>query len=97
MLKKAAAILVRLRAGSEARSEMSYTALARLHAAAGDPDAAFAVLQEYLASGLPPRLRAILPVLLALCERGDTARAMEVCLIIVPKHPPEAWTLSLQD
>ena len=45
--------------------ELAYTALARIAAAAGDGDAAFEATQQGLRAGVPARLRAFVPALLA--------------------------------
>jgi pentatricopeptide repeat protein len=59
-------------------NEMCYTALARLAAAAGDPDEAFNVVHGMLELGIAPRLRSFTPALAAYAQAGDVASAFDV-------------------
>ncbi|EFN56261.1 hypothetical protein CHLNCDRAFT_145111 [Chlorella variabilis] len=76
--------------GRLALNEMCYTAQARLAAADGDADRAFAVAQasraapspplppEMVAAGVAPKLRSFTPALIAYAEAGECAKAFEV-------------------
>lgn len=60
------------------RTEMTYTALARVEAAAGEPRRAFDVAKRLPAERLRPKLRTLAPALHAFCEAGDIDGALEV-------------------
>lgn len=59
-------------------SEMAFTALARMAAAAGKPHEALATAQELLRGPQTPRLRTFVPALKAFAACGDVAGAFEV-------------------
>ena len=69
--------------------ELAYTALARMAAATGDGDAALQASHEGLKAGVPARLRAFTPALLAYAVKGQIDRAFKVschaCLLPHPK------------
>ncbi|KAL4853023.1 Proteinaceous RNase P 2 [Chlorella vulgaris] len=72
--------------GARAPKEMSYTALARMAAAGGDADGAFALVQEMLAAGITPKLRSFTPALVAYAEAGNCDKAFEVDAAITAQH-----------
>ncbi|PSC70853.1 pentatricopeptide repeat [Micractinium conductrix] len=59
-------------------NEMCFTAMARLAAARGDADRAFALAQETLEHGIAPKLRSYSPALIAFAEAGNANKAFEV-------------------
>ena len=60
--------------------ELAYTALARMAAANGDGDAALEATQQGLKAGVPARLRAFVPALLAYAVAGQHEKAFKVCI-----------------
>ena len=60
------------------RTEMTYTALARVEAAAGEPRRAFDVAKRLPGERLRPKLRTLAPALHAFCLCGDIDGALEV-------------------
>ncbi len=52
-------------------TEVAYTSLARLAAAAGDGDAALVAARKVVAQGLTPRLRTFVPALMAFAADGQ--------------------------
>lgn len=52
-------------------TEVAYTSLARLAAAAGDGDAAFAAAKKVVEQSLIPRLRSFVPALVAYAAVGQ--------------------------
>ena len=66
---------------SEAKPlELAFTALARMAAANGDGDAALEATQQGLNAGVPARLRAFVPALLAYAVAGQHEKAFKVCI-----------------
>ncbi|KAL4527101.1 hypothetical protein Ndes2526A_g01506 [Nannochloris sp. 'desiccata'] len=59
-------------------NEICFTALARMEALAGNPDAALAIAVSIGEKGLLPRLRCFTPALVAYAEKGNAAKAFEV-------------------
>lgn len=59
--------------------ELAYTALARMAAANRDPDTALQAAEDGLRAGVPARLRAFAPALLAFAVAGDVDKAFQVC------------------
>jgi proteinaceous RNase P len=59
-------------------NEICFTALARMEALAGNPDAAFAIAVSIAEKGLMSRLRCFTPALVAYAENGNAAKAFEV-------------------
>jgi len=59
-------------------NEICFTALARMEALAGNPDAALAIAISIAEKGLFPRLRCFTPALVAYAEEGNAAKAFEV-------------------
>ena len=67
--------------GQKAKAmELAYTALARMAAASGDGDAAVQAAEEGLRAGVPARLRAFGPALLAYAVAGQVDKAFQVGL-----------------
>ena len=60
------------------RTEMTYTALARVEAAAGKPRQSFDVALRSSEERLRPKLRTFAPALHAFCASGDLSGANEV-------------------
>jgi proteinaceous RNase P len=60
------------------RTEMTYTALARVEAAAGKPRQSFDVALRSASERLRPKLRTFAPALHAFCAVGDLSGANEV-------------------
>ena len=60
------------------RTEMTYTALARVEAAAGKPRESFDVALRLESERLRPKLRTFAPALHAFCKLGDVKGACEV-------------------
>ena len=60
------------------RTEMSYTALARIEAARGEPRKAFDLVKRLVEERLQPKLRTFAPALHAFAAAGDLAGATEV-------------------
>jgi proteinaceous RNase P len=60
------------------RTEMTYTALARVEAAAGKPRQSFDVALRSVSERLRPKLRTFAPALHAFCAVGDLSGANEV-------------------
>lgn len=58
--------------------ELAYTALARMAAAAGEGDAALQATHKGLQAGVPPKLRAFTPALLAYAVQGQVEQAFQV-------------------
>ena len=55
-------------------TEVAFTSIARLAAAAGDGDAALAAARKVVAQGLAPRLRTFVPALMAFAAAGQVLR-----------------------
>jgi proteinaceous RNase P len=60
------------------RTEMTYTALARIEAAQGEPRKAFDLVRRLVEEQLQPKLRTFAPALHAFCHAGDLVGALEV-------------------
>jgi len=59
------------------RTEMTYTALARIEAATGEPRKALDIAKRLIDERLTPKLRTFAPALHAFCIKGDIAGALE--------------------
>eukprot|EP00959_Pyramimonas_sp_CCMP1952_P441250 9237592-Pyramimonas_sp.AAC.1 len=59
-------------------TESTYTALARVIIANGEPEKALALVPEMKAAGLAPKLRTIAPALEKFCELGRLEEASAV-------------------
>ena len=59
------------------RTEMTYTALARIEAASGEPRRALDVVKRLIDERLTPKLRTFAPALHAFCMKGDIEGALE--------------------
>lgn len=59
-------------------NEICFTALARMEALNGNPDAALAIAVSIAEKGLLPRLRCFTPALVAYAEKGNAAKAFQV-------------------
>ena len=59
--------------------ELAYTALARMAVAGGDGDAALEAAHQGLQAGVPAKLRAFTPALLAYAVKGQVEEAFQVC------------------
>lgn len=62
-------------------TEVAFTSLARLAAAAGDGDAAFAAAQKVVAQSLVPRLRSFVPALVAFAAAGQVGARTIGCML----------------
>ncbi len=71
------------RTSGKAASEMVFTAMARMAAAAGKPREAYNVSLELLQGPQIPRLRTFVPALKAFAACGDVDGAFEVCVLSV--------------
>ena len=60
------------------RTEMTYTALARIEAARGEPRKAFDLVSRLVEERLHPKLRTFAPALHAFALKGDLVGALEV-------------------
>ena len=59
------------------RTEMTYTAFARIEAASGEPRRALDVVKRLIDERLTPKLRTFAPALHAFCMKGDIEGALE--------------------
>ena len=78
LMARGRALLDDMAAAEIVPNEITYTALARMEALAGNPDAALAVAVSVAEKGLLPRLRCFTPALAAYAEQGDAVKAFEV-------------------
>ena len=77
--ERANAIFNHMVANDIPRTEMTYTALARVEAAMGKPRAAFDLVARLPDERLRPKLRTMAPAMHAFAAAGDIDGAMEVC------------------
>ena len=61
--------------------ELAFTALARMAAAGGEGAAALEATHRGLQAGVPPRLRAFTPALLAYAVKGQVQQALQVLIV----------------
>jgi proteinaceous RNase P len=78
LMARGRALLEDMAAAGTAPNEICFTALARMEALAGNPDAALAIAVSVAEKGLIPRLRCFTPALVAYAEKGNAAKAFEV-------------------
>ena len=77
--ERANAIFNHMVANDIPRTEMTYTALARIEAAMGKPRAAFDLVARLPDERLRPKLRTMAPAMHAFAAAGDIDGALEVC------------------
>ena len=73
-------LIARMKGQGIRMEEVAYTAMARMAAAAGQPDQALAAARQLLSARVPPKLRVFVPALRGYCAAGDAQRAFEACL-----------------